>query len=588
MPNPTADRAGDLYIGRIGLRDDEHEPLLIDWRAPAAHPFYAATPRDPNGLIRRRHIYTRNRTVTGGRRRGLRPGPAVRAGPPEPVRRGHAARRITSRRTGRMSDIVATIQAEQDRVIRSGAAGRAGRAGRPGHRQDRRGAAPRRVPALHPPAHARAPRRAGRRAERHLPPLHQPGAAVARRDRRGARTIGELFPGVKAAARRRPGSRRGQGRRPDGRTCSAAPCATGSGCRRATWRSTADGVDADRADREVVLRARGPGPRAARPHNVARQAVRHRAARRARRPAEARALGARARPRGRRRRAAPGCGTSRRSGAALDSAVAGPHPAAAARRPARPSEGALRRAAPVCPTAERAALLRPGRRRRVDRGGRAAARRGGRAARRRRHRGQAATPGRWTGSAAPRSDTPGRCSRSPRSGTRLGGSTRLADLVDAEHAGRLEPRRGPAAHHGRTGRGRPHLGLRPRDRGRGAGAVRDGLADGHAPMPDPVDDRGRRRGADADRGRRPLLGAGARPVRDGPLARGAVPSTTAPRPRSWRWPPTCWPRSPRASARPSRSARRARRRARSRASPPSPGVVAEELAEMRLTADGWP
>ena len=71
---PTADRPGTLYIGRIGLRDDEHEPRLIDWRAPAAHPFYAATPRDPNGLIRRRHIYTRNRTVTGGRRRGLRPG----------------------------------------------------------------------------------------------------------------------------------------------------------------------------------------------------------------------------------------------------------------------------------------------------------------------------------------------------------------------------------------------------------------------------------------------------------------------------------------------------------------------------------
>jgi len=62
---PTADRPGTLYIGRIGLRDDEHEPRLIDWRAPAAHPFYAATPRDPAGLIRRRHIYTRNRAVTG-------------------------------------------------------------------------------------------------------------------------------------------------------------------------------------------------------------------------------------------------------------------------------------------------------------------------------------------------------------------------------------------------------------------------------------------------------------------------------------------------------------------------------------------
>ena len=60
-----ADDPATLYIGRIGLRDDEHEPRLIDWRAPAAHPFYAATPKDPDGLIRRRHIYTRNRTVTG-------------------------------------------------------------------------------------------------------------------------------------------------------------------------------------------------------------------------------------------------------------------------------------------------------------------------------------------------------------------------------------------------------------------------------------------------------------------------------------------------------------------------------------------
>jgi len=36
---PEAEHAGTLYIGRIGLRDDEHEPRLIDWRAPAAHSF---------------------------------------------------------------------------------------------------------------------------------------------------------------------------------------------------------------------------------------------------------------------------------------------------------------------------------------------------------------------------------------------------------------------------------------------------------------------------------------------------------------------------------------------------------------------
>ena len=108
-----------LYIGRIGLRDDEHEPRLIDWRAPAAHPFYAATPKDPNGLIRRRHIYTRDRTVTGVDDEVF---DLDRL--PEPDRRllsGEAMliASITAGRTGRMHDVVATIQAEQDRVIRA-------------------------------------------------------------------------------------------------------------------------------------------------------------------------------------------------------------------------------------------------------------------------------------------------------------------------------------------------------------------------------------------------------------------------------------------------------------------------------------
>src|SRR6266568_2028112 len=116
---PTAERAGTLYIGRIGLRDDEHEPRLIDWRAPAAQPFYAATPKGPNGLIRRRHIYTRSRTVTGVDDEVF---DLDRLS--EPDRRNLSGEAmliasITSSRTGRMSDVVATIQAEQDRVIRA-------------------------------------------------------------------------------------------------------------------------------------------------------------------------------------------------------------------------------------------------------------------------------------------------------------------------------------------------------------------------------------------------------------------------------------------------------------------------------------
>jgi DNA helicase IV len=108
-----------LYIGRIGLRDDEHEPRLIDWRAPAARPFYAATPKDSDGLIRRRHIYTRNRTVTGvddevfDLDRLSEPDRQTLSG------EAMLIASVTAGRTGRMTDVVATIQAEQDRVIRA-------------------------------------------------------------------------------------------------------------------------------------------------------------------------------------------------------------------------------------------------------------------------------------------------------------------------------------------------------------------------------------------------------------------------------------------------------------------------------------
>jgi DNA helicase IV len=109
---------GTLYIGRIGLRDDEHEPRLIDWRAPAARPFYAATPRNPNGLIRRRHIYTSRRSVTGVDDEVF---DLDRMSDDDKKTLSGEAMLIASinkARTGRMADVVATIQAEQDRVIR--------------------------------------------------------------------------------------------------------------------------------------------------------------------------------------------------------------------------------------------------------------------------------------------------------------------------------------------------------------------------------------------------------------------------------------------------------------------------------------
>src|SRR2546429_1349121 len=55
------------YIGRLGIHDEngDYEPLLMDWRAPAARPFYLATAAAPEGVQRRRHIRTRQRTVVG-------------------------------------------------------------------------------------------------------------------------------------------------------------------------------------------------------------------------------------------------------------------------------------------------------------------------------------------------------------------------------------------------------------------------------------------------------------------------------------------------------------------------------------------
>jgi DNA helicase IV len=112
-----------LHIGRLGLTDDRHDTLLVDWRAPAAEPFYRATPAEPHGVVRRRHLRTRARQVldveddvfdvdqlTDEDRETLGGGGALLAA-------------LTASRTGRMRDIVATIQAEQDRVIRSDPSG---------------------------------------------------------------------------------------------------------------------------------------------------------------------------------------------------------------------------------------------------------------------------------------------------------------------------------------------------------------------------------------------------------------------------------------------------------------------------------
>jgi len=112
------------YVGRIGLADEEHRQLLVDWRAPAAEPFYRATAVAPEGVVRRRHLSFAARTVTGIEDEILdldafdadRDGPSV-AG------EGSLLLALGEARTGHMRDIVATIQAEQDRIVRAPADG---------------------------------------------------------------------------------------------------------------------------------------------------------------------------------------------------------------------------------------------------------------------------------------------------------------------------------------------------------------------------------------------------------------------------------------------------------------------------------
>lgn len=105
------------YIGRAGLPNGNGGRLLIDWRAPASRPFYQATAVNPSGVVRRRHIATRGRQVTGVEDDVLDADTAADQGM---TFQGEGAlmSALAQARESHMSDIVATIQAEQDAIIR--------------------------------------------------------------------------------------------------------------------------------------------------------------------------------------------------------------------------------------------------------------------------------------------------------------------------------------------------------------------------------------------------------------------------------------------------------------------------------------
>ena len=257
-----------LYIGRIGLRDDDYDLKLIDWRAPAARPFYAATPRSPQGLVRRRHIYTRLRQVTGvddevfdldklsdSDRASLSGEAALIAA-------------VSSARTGRMADVVATIQAEQDRVIRADLPGVLVVQGGPGTGKT--------VAALHRAAyllytHRRTLERRGvlvigpnatflRYIGQVLPSLGETDVVL--------HTLGDLFPGVRATDTRDPAAVV----KGDERMVRVLQQAVRD--RQRAPKADLD-IDADRVHiplrREVVLRARDRARSTRKPHNVARK-----------------------------------------------------------------------------------------------------------------------------------------------------------------------------------------------------------------------------------------------------------------------------------------------------------------------------
>ncbi len=111
------------HIGRLAVSDEDQEPLVVDWRAPVAEPFYRATGKDSMGLSRRRHFALERKELVSvedelfesiasvdGRDDS---GELRLAGP------GSLFAAVTRSRTGRMVDIVSTIQAQQDEVIRS-------------------------------------------------------------------------------------------------------------------------------------------------------------------------------------------------------------------------------------------------------------------------------------------------------------------------------------------------------------------------------------------------------------------------------------------------------------------------------------
>ncbi|MGA5320511.1 HelD family protein [Streptomyces seoulensis] len=259
------------HIGRIGLRreDTERTPVLIDWRADVARPFYVATGHTPMGLRRRRHITSEGRTVTALHDEILDLGDDTRTGHEDPTGDAVLLAALNTARTGRMNDIVQTIQAEQDDIIRAPHRGVMVVEGGPGTGKT--------AVALHRAAYLLYEHREllARRAVlivgpnpaflgyigEVLPSLGETGVLLA--------TVGELFPGVKATATDTPEAAVVKGRAEMAGVLAAVV---------AERQALPDPVIAVEHDREVLMLDEGlvatarERTRAAKlPHNAARE-----------------------------------------------------------------------------------------------------------------------------------------------------------------------------------------------------------------------------------------------------------------------------------------------------------------------------
>ncbi len=112
-----------FYIGRLAVADERQEPVVVDWRAPIAEPFFRATGGNPLGLLRRRHFVCRGRILSDLEDEifdlDALDGASANGDRPQLVAHGALYAALTQRRDGQLRQVVATIQAEQDEIIRS-------------------------------------------------------------------------------------------------------------------------------------------------------------------------------------------------------------------------------------------------------------------------------------------------------------------------------------------------------------------------------------------------------------------------------------------------------------------------------------